>query len=101
MTATTNLPIRDPEFYARLYYANDLGRYGIRLDAFLERPAEILWAHLNYEAFRRDPCPGGHEYLPLLPAQLEIRQRLLMQEFNAAQGRRLERLGLELAEGWT
>jgi hypothetical protein len=100
MTTPTNRPTHDPEFYARLYYANDLDRYSIRLDAFLARPVEILWAHLNYEAFRRDPCPGGHEYLPLLPAQLQVRQWLLMQEFNAAQGRRLERLGLDLAEGW-
>lgn len=75
----------------RLYHENDLGRYGILLERFLECP-DILWAHLDYEAFRRDPVPMGMDYAPLLPDQRRVQQRLLMQEFEPAQTRHMARL---------
>jgi hypothetical protein len=78
-----------PEHWARVYWANRLDRRGLRLDTFLQQPAQILWSHLDFDTLRRDPLAGYQfltelehgdgprpEFLPLLPRQIVVMKSL-------------------------
>lgn len=79
---TSNGPItlnysRDQELsLLQVYAANRLAQRYIRLDTFLQDPGAILWAVLNNAARKHLLHEPSQDFLPLLPAQEEIRQSL-------------------------
>lgn len=79
---TSNGPIKlnyspDQELsLMHVYAANRLAQCKIRLDTFMQDPSAILWAVLNNAARKLLLTEPGQDFLPLLPAQEEIRQSL-------------------------
>lgn len=68
---------RDKELsLLHVYATNRLAQRKIRLDTFMLDPSAVLWAVLNNAARQLLLTEPDQDFLPLLPAQEEIRQSL-------------------------